>query len=75
MKEVMITIIIILIILSIIPIVLGFMTYNYYGGEFECLTVDDELITCKRIMISEGNVWAEDFDGNVYLVKVYRKIK
>lgn len=67
--------IIIFIILLAIPIVLGFMLYDYYTGEFECLTIDDELIKCKTIMRDKGNVWAEDFDGNIYLVKVYRKIK
>lgn len=73
MRDVLI-LIIILVLLAIL-IVLGFMTYDYYNGEFECLTIDDEIVKCKSITKDRGNVWAEDFEGNVYLVKVYRKIK
>ena len=71
-----ISIIVILIILFISTLIFGISEIvndiNLY--QYECITIDNETITCDRVNTTEGGIIGTR-DDTSYLIKQYKKIK
>ena len=71
-----ISIIVILIILLISILIFGISEIvndiNLY--QYECITIDNETITCDRVNTTEGGIIGTR-DDTSYLIKQYKKIK
>lgn len=65
---------IILNIIVVMVIVLIFLLAFLSEGNYECITIDNELIKCKKIYYSDGLITGITENKETYIIKSYKEI-